>query len=148
MITVSMLLLVNALSAPAGPADQPQIDPALPEALRQGRVHVLVELKVPGGWRPEGALPDPAAVAAQRKAIAEVQAMLMARLADTSASLVRRSASTPWLALEIDGDGLRRLESMGDLVSRVVLSRRYRPQPRPTSSSPPARLEPVGEPSV
>jgi len=151
VIALSALLLLNVLDRPAGPADhRPHIDPALPQALGQGRVGVIVELRLPGGWRPEGELSDPAAVAAQRNAIADVQAMVVTRLAGTTASTVRRYASTPWLALEIDADGLRRLESMGDLVSRVVLPRQYRPQPhsRSSSSRGSSRLESARDPAV
>ena len=115
-----------AAHSPAGSltavADEPApaIDAGVRSAVAQGRARVIVELRVPGGVRPEGTLAGPEPVATQRGAIASVQAEVLARLAGTAFSLVRRYATTPHLTLVIAPDALAALETMGDLVARVV----------------------------
>ena len=110
---------VGSLTAVAAePA--PVVDAGVRGAVAQGRARVIVELRVPGGVQPEGTLAGPGAVAAQRSAIASVQAEVLARLGGTAFFLVRRYASTPHLALEIAPDALAALETMGNLVARIV----------------------------
>jgi hypothetical protein len=89
---------------------------------------VIVELRIPGGVMPEGDLASSAAVAAQRQAIADAQARLVARLAGTQFSQVRQYRSVPFLALEVGPDALVALEQMGDLVSRVLEDRMVLPR--------------------
>lgn len=97
----------------------PVIDPEVRNAVGQGSARVLVELRVTSGTRPEGELPTPEAVAAQRRAIADARQSILSRLAGTHFSLARQYASVPLLALEIRADALAALETMGDVVARV-----------------------------
>jgi len=96
------------------------IDPQVRAALAGGRARVVLELRVPGGFRPEGELPGIAAVEAQRRAIATSQADVLVRLSGTKFALVRQYETLPMMALEIGTDALMRLEAAGDLVAKVL----------------------------
>jgi hypothetical protein len=61
-------------------------------------------------------------------AIGRAQDALLARLPQPHASVVRRYASVPMVALEIDATALRALETMSDVVAAVKLDRAVRPQ--------------------
>jgi hypothetical protein len=104
----------RARAASDGP---PLIDPELRSATAQGRVRVLVELRLPDG------APAPGGPTAQERAIAAVQQAVLARLAPAPHRLVHRYTSVPLLALEIGADALRALETMSDLVIRVRADR-------------------------
>jgi hypothetical protein len=104
--------------APAGAAS-PAISPAVAAAVAQGRARVLVELHAPEGFRPEGDLPGPDAIASQRSAIATAQQAVIAGLHGTDAVVLQRYASVPFLALEIGPSALRAIEAMAH-VARVV----------------------------
>jgi len=80
---------------------------------------VIVELRLAAGIKPEGGLPDPAAVATQRRAIVEAQTSVLNRLGGTRFSLIRQYATVPFLALAIGPDALTALETLGDVVARV-----------------------------
>jgi hypothetical protein len=69
--------------------------------------------------KPEGELSSPAAVDAQRRAIAQTQDNLLASLAGTTFSVARKYDGLPLLALEIGAAALARLEAAGALVTRV-----------------------------
>jgi hypothetical protein len=125
---LSVGLLVAAAGAWCATPPPPVIDEGVRAAVRQGSARVIVELRVPGGVKPEGDLASSAAVAAQRQAIADAQARLVARLAGTQFSQVRQYRSVPFLALEIGPDALVALEQMGDLVSRVLEDRMVMPR--------------------
>ena len=101
----------------------PVIEPGVENAVRRGTTRVILELRVPGGTRPEGELAGAAAVEAQRRAIVGVQAEILARLAGNSLTVIRRYARVPFLALELDAAALRLLRGMGDLVLRVFEDR-------------------------
>ena len=92
-------------------ATQISVDPRVEEEVGRGRSRVLVELRLPGGVRPEGE---------QRQAIARAQHEVLSRLSGTDFTLVRRFASTPFLALEVGPSALAALRTMGDVVVRVV----------------------------
>jgi len=96
------------------------IDPAVRSAAAAGPVRVIVELRITPAFTPEGELPSPAAVDAQRHAIAQTQDDLIARLAGTSFSVARKFDGLPMMALEIGADALARLEAAGTLVTRVL----------------------------
>ncbi len=129
---VQGLLLVGLLVAAAGAwcatPSSPVIDEGVRAAVRQGSTRVIVELRIPGGVKPEGDLTSPAAVAAQRRAISEAQARVLARLAGTRFSQIRQYRSVPFLALELGPDALAALEHMGDVVSRVLEDRTVLPR--------------------
>lgn len=104
------------------------IAPAVRAAVVAGQARVIISLRITPAFKPEGDLPGPAAVEAQRKAIAEAQAEVLGRLSGTRFALVRQYDAVPTLALLIDGDGLARLEAAGDVVSKVVLDAPLRQQ--------------------
>src|SRR5215831_7704948 len=72
----------------------PMIDPQVRTAVATGRARVVVNLRIPGGARPEGALSE-AEAAAQRTAIVAVQQGVVARLSGTGFSVSRRFTTVP-----------------------------------------------------
>ena len=102
-------MLALAATLPGGPI----VDPQVRIDVGAGRARVLVELRVSEAERPREA------------AIERAQDIVLARV---PAILVRRFQSVPLLALEIDAAGLRALEGLGDVVSRVQPDRPARPQ--------------------
>ena len=102
--------LLVAACAPAM-ATQISVDPRVEDEVGRGRSRVLVELRLPGGVRPEGE---------QRQAIARAQDEVLSRLSGTDFRLVRRFESTPFLALEVGPSALAALRTMGDVVVRVI----------------------------
>lgn len=137
-----MGLLVAAADAWCATPPSPVIDEGVRAAVRQGSARVIVELRIPGGVKPEGDLASPAAVAAQRQAISDAQASVVARLAGTRFSPIRRYRSVPFLALEVGPDALMALERMGDAVSRVLEDRTVVPHAGTGTSS----KRPLGTP--
>jgi hypothetical protein len=103
------VLLVMAVAGSVGssPLD-PLIEPDVRVAIRAGTARVLVELRA--------STDDPSA-------IRSLQDEALRRLAGTGARLARRFSTVPLLALEIDAPALVRLESMGDIVTRVLADR-------------------------
>ena len=97
------------------------IDPEVRAATMSGRARVLVELRLPES------LPRPGGAAAQERAIAAAQQVVLGRLSGTAHRLVRQFTSVPLLALEIGADALRALEGMGDAVIRVRAERARTP---------------------
>jgi hypothetical protein len=65
---------------------------------------VLVRLNV--GFRPEGPLAAPAAVADQHQAIDAAQSGVISALSGMPHTLVRKYESVPLLAVEVDPQGL------------------------------------------
>jgi hypothetical protein len=112
-------LLVLGLAAPAGCAVVAGEPPVIAEELRGlapgDRASVIVELRVAGAG-------DRAA------AIARAQQQVLAALGPEHAQVKRRFESVPMLALEIDGEALARLATLGDLVARVHPDATRRPQ--------------------
>lgn len=122
-------LIIAVLGAACVAATGPRadVDPRVESQVARGPTRVLVELRVPGGVRPEGEL-SPERLAAQRRAIAAAQNEVLSRLAGTDFTLVRRFETVPLLALRIGPSALATLGTMGDVVTRVVAD----------STSPPA----------
>ena len=120
---LAWLLLLLALSAQEvlpGNASGQVIDPAVRAGVSQGPTRVIIELRITPPFRPEGELPGPAAVEAQRRTITRAQDDLLARLAGTNFSVSHKYEGLPLLALEIGADALARLDGAGDLVARVL----------------------------
>ena len=103
---MALVALAGAWSARG--ADDPVIDPDVRAAIRAGTVRVLVDLRVAAGGP---------------SAIVSTQDEALRRLAGSGARLVRRFATAPLLALEIDAPALARLEAMRDIVARVRVDR-------------------------
>src|SRR5262249_30044066 len=89
--------------------------------LREGRLRVIVELRLPGGAHvPEGLLTG-AGQSAQRRDIASVRRQVLSRLMGRSHSVVQQYSTVPMVALEIGPDALTELEASGLWVRRVVV---------------------------
>jgi hypothetical protein len=94
------------------------IDPEVRGLVSAGRARVLVVLQVDETSDQKG----------RAEAIGRAQDAVLSRLLGPHASVVRRYASVPVLALEIDATGLRILETMADIVVSVKLDRILVPQ--------------------
>jgi hypothetical protein len=117
--TIAIAVVLAAWSV-ASTDDRPVIDPAVRAAVAGAHAaRVLVELHGPGT--------DPAS-------ITQAQDEVLRRLAGTGARPVRRYATAPLLALEIDAAALARLEEMRGLVTRVRADQLVPPYegPRPS----------------
>lgn len=96
-------------------------------AEREGRVRVIVELRLPSGAHlPEGRA-DPAAVNAQRRAIGDAGGRVLARLQRANHRLLRRYQTVPYVALDVDAAALDSLANAGPDVVRVMEDRILRP---------------------
>jgi subtilisin family serine protease len=123
-------LLVCALAAPSVPGqDLPRqgggsapVAPSLRQrAARDGRVRVIVELRLASGAHvPEGRAANPATVSAQRQAIRDAGARVLARLQRASHRLLRRYQTVPYLALDLSAAALEALTASSQEVVRVL----------------------------
>lgn len=119
-LTVAVLSAAEGCRLAAESLSPVVVDPVVSAQILRGPVRVIVELRVEGGLRPEGDLPDSAAVSAQRHAIARAQQRVLSRLAGTRFALVRGYATVAFLALEVEADALAALQGMPDVVRRVA----------------------------
>ena len=94
------------------------IDPEVRALVRSGRARVLVMLQV---W-------DSGDESQRADAISRAQDAVLSRLPPSHASVMRRFATIPVLALEIDATALLALENMTDLVVAVKWDRALAPQ--------------------
>lgn len=85
------------------------IAPLIEKARQQGRVRVIVGLKLPDGFTPEGDLPSPDAVQRQRGAIAAARQALLASLQGLDATVYARWRSLPQVAIQASGAALSHL---------------------------------------
>ena len=115
VLAVLFVLAPAAMSCAAG---TPVIDPDLPSLIGDGRARVLVELRV-------GEAADPGEIG---DAVVRAQDAVLARLPRAHVTVVRRYASIPMLALEIDATALRALGTMADVVVRVRPDTAARPR--------------------
>ena len=103
---------------------------ALPAAAQDGRSRVIVELRLTSGPHvPEGRGASPAAIGAQRRAIADAGARVLARLQRGGPRVLHRYQTVPYLALEMSASELQALSSAGaaqDIV-RVIEDQVHRP---------------------
>jgi hypothetical protein len=123
MVSLAATFLLAQCTGVAGVASgspRPLIDPAVRSGVSTGAARVIIELRISPAFKPEGDLPDTAAVASQRQAISKAQSELLHRLAGTKFSISHQYDGLPLMALEIGGDALSRLEASGDLVARVL----------------------------
>ena len=121
-VGVLALLLAEIVSGTALGAGMSQtdlqVDPEVRALVSVGRARVFVMLQVP----------DTGGQTQRSAAIGLAQDAVLARLPEPHASLVRRYASVPMLALEIDATALLALERMSDVVAGVKLDRTVKPQ--------------------
>jgi len=118
-------LTLGAASAAARPGSVPSALSG--EAASQGSVRVIAGLAV--AVRPEGELPGPASVVAQRASIVRAQDRLFSSLAGTGHRVTRRFGTIPFVALEGSSAALAVLEAHAlvtsvtqDLPERPVLA--------------------------
>lgn len=90
------------------------------------RTRVLVQLRTPEIHTPEARLANPAAVAAQRRAIATAAQRVVARLAAGEHRIARRYQTVPFLALEVT-PGARAALNRSPEVLRVLDDEIVRP---------------------
>lgn len=130
VVLVSVLMLTQCVGVPGPASGQPPpiVDPAVRAALGTEPVRIILELRIAPAFRPEGDLPSPAAVEAQRRAIARARDELLAKLAGTSFTLTNQYDALPFLGLLIGADALSRLEVAGDVVARIAPDRQVFPQ--------------------
>ena len=119
VITLLVTQVVSGMALGAGTSRaDPLIDPEVRALVRTGRARVLVTLQI-------GEMKDQTQRA---EAIGRAQDAILARLPAAHASVVRRYASIPLLALEIDATALHTLETMTDVVAGVKPDRTVTPQ--------------------
>jgi hypothetical protein len=115
-------LLAEIVSGGSLVAGAPQadvlVDPEVRAQVSMGRTRVFVMLQVP----------ETGDQSQRTSAIGRAQESVLARLPQSHASVVRRYASVPMLALEIDAAALQALEAMTEVVVGVKLDRPVRPQ--------------------
>jgi len=119
---VAALLVTEIVSGTAVGAgmSRPEslVDPEVRALVASGRARVLVMLQVS----------ETSDEAQRADAIGRAQDAVLARLPRPHASVMRRYASIPVLALEIDATALQALETMTDIVAAVKLDRAVKPQ--------------------
>ena len=114
---ISSAAIVSITTLGVDRARAHMINPEIRVLVLAGRVRVLVALKIAdpdGGQRAD--------------AIARAQDQVLSHLSEPHASVMRRYASIPMLALEIDATALRILETLNDVVTSVKLDRTLKPQ--------------------
>jgi hypothetical protein len=111
----SMMTSQHSVAMATTVNNAPAVDADVRTQVMNGRARVLVQLRVENADNP----------ATRDKAIADAQDVVLSRV---PAVLVRRYLSVPLLALEIDAAGLRALDTLGDVVSRVESDRALRKQ--------------------
>ncbi len=116
MLAAALLGSANVMSA--SPLAPLEVDPEVRALASSGRARALVVLRVPEGGDEQQRI----------DAIARAQDAVLGRLPGPHASVVRRYASVPMLALEIDATALRALEAMADFVAAVKPDRTMVPQ--------------------
>ena len=116
-----MVLLLA--SAPSPPPNAESVG-AIPfhirdRVLREGRVRLLLELRLPAGRHlPEGQL-VPAAVAAQRSDLRHAGRQVLLRLAGRAHRVLHQYDTVPFVALEVGPDALADLDASTFWVARV-----------------------------
>jgi subtilisin family serine protease len=118
------VLILSTATRPPNAAAAVQIPQIVRDGgQRNGRVRVLVELRLPSPHVPEGNLPTTAAVVGQREAIAAQAAQLRSRLPSGSHRTIRQYQTVPYLAIEVTPSALDALETLDAYVVRVMEDR-------------------------
>src|SRR5262245_58595589 len=130
-VCISVISATSLLVAAQGQSPQPQprrasVAAAVRDRIQQeGRARVIVELDV--AIAPEGMLPDIPAILSQRQAIASARTRVLGRLAASFPRVIHRFQTVPFVAIDVDANGLAALESSGSEVVRVVEDAIVRP---------------------
>ena len=112
----TLVAAIAALAGVPGSARPGAVPDALSrQAASQGSVRVIAGLDAP--FRPEGELPGPASIAAQRAAIAVAQGRVLSGLSGSTYRVTRRFESIPFLGLEVSAAALAAVASHGLVVS-------------------------------
>ena len=128
--------LLFALAFASGRAGAPRLasadDLLVSQRVREdvantGRARVIVEVRLPAAFVPEGELPTPAHVTAQRVGLAFAQSLVLARLQGRGHTVVHQFQTAPYLVLEVEPDALQELEASAFYVQRVVEDKLYVP---------------------
>ncbi|OGK83091.1 MAG: hypothetical protein A2X52_04260 [Candidatus Rokubacteria bacterium GWC2_70_16] len=120
------LVLLALVVRPPTPSSSAGSDGVAEDRVRQalhaaGRARVIVKLRMPGAsFTAEGHHPSRASALAQRGDIASVQSTVLWKLARTTARLLHKYETVPFLALEVDRAALAELEAQSFHVARVV----------------------------
>jgi subtilisin len=119
-LCVAFIATVHATKPAAIGAEDSVVPRRVSDQALGGPARVIVELELPGRHVPEGALPDAAAVALQRRDIATVSSRLLDRLRPHPHRVVHRYTTVPLLALEVGPSAIQELAAARFLVRRVV----------------------------
>jgi subtilisin len=102
-----LLMMIGGRSVDV--AAQAVVPPEITQKVQsEGIARVIVRLGVQ--TRPEGTFDTPQAVEAQRQAVASAQTFFLADLAGTRHRVTRQFQTIPFVALEVEADGLAALE--------------------------------------
>ena len=132
VIAVSLLVFALGSERSVAPREARADDLFVPqEVTRQlaltGRARVLVEVRLPDAFVPEGQLPTSWHVTVQRANLASAQSRVLGRLQGRSHTVLRQFQTVPYLALEIAPDALQELAASSSDVHRVVEDALYEP---------------------
>jgi subtilisin family serine protease len=109
-----------SVTASRAGADEPVVSPGVRTQLAaNGVARVIVEVRLPTPFIPEGRLPTPSLALRQRANVASAQSRVLGVLQGRGHTLIRQLQSVPYLALEVAPDALRELAASPD-VERVV----------------------------
>jgi len=97
---------------------RPEVEDLVAKANLIGTLNVLVVLKLPQPYVPEGQLPDRAAIDRQRAAIVATRESLLASLSSAKVTEYRRLDPTPVIALKVDAAAMRLLAA-SSLVAAI-----------------------------
>jgi subtilisin len=89
---------------------------ALTEQANQRQIVRLI-VGVRADYKPEGELPDKAAVAVQRQRIARAQEGLLSKLNLAPSALLKQFRSVPYLVIEVDAAGVKLLKQQEEITS-------------------------------
>src|SRR5512134_2019671 len=121
-----VLVVSTDMSAQQTGVDVRSAEAVRARAQRDGRVRVLVELKLPVPHVPEAGL-QPAEIVAQRQAIADAAFRVLARLPAGSNRAVRRFQTVPYVVMEVTPGALTALETLDSELVRVMPDEILRP---------------------
>lgn len=132
LLAASLLALALASERPVGPSPARADDLLVSQQVKDqvansGHARVIVELRLPGTYVPEGELPTPAHVAVQRANLASAQQQVLSRLQGRGHTVLHRFQTAPFLVLVVQPDALQELEASTFYVRRVIEDTLHQP---------------------